>query len=244
MIAIKNTIITTIIVGLTIALLLIILPWSRVNWGQLQLAPASTVTVTGQSESQEQNQVARFTAGVTAVGNNKQAVVEEVNQQITEIIEAVKIFGIPAEDIRTENLSIYQEEDYDQATRRVSPGQWRANNSISIKLTAIERADDLTNLLTQSGATNIFGPNFSLENTQSAQIDLVNQAIENARAKADAIAQASGRQLGKVLSVAESGATSPIPFYGLEARGMGGGADLQPGSSTVFQSVTVTFELK
>jgi hypothetical protein len=233
------------IVGIILATILIIAlvaPRLNVNWGTVSLAPASTIIVSGQAQSLQKNQVASFNAGVMALNQDRQAAVDEVNTKMEELITAVKDFGIPQDNIQTESISVNREEVFDETTRTSEPGQSHANNSISIKLEEVSRASELADLLSASGATNVYGPNFTVEDTQGAQVDLMSQAIENAREKAQAMAQASGRSLGKVVSVSEGTAQTPQPFLALEGRG--GGAPLEPGTTTVSQSVTITFELK
>jgi len=58
------------------------------------------------------------------------------------------------------------------------------------------------------------------------------------------MAVSSGASLGEVMSVVE-GYNAPIyPVYALGGRGGGGGAAVEPGSSTVAKTVTVTFRLR
>lgn len=222
------------------------IPWDRVNWGRIQVLPGKTVTVVGQAKIQQKSQIATFAAGVTAVNDNKEVAVREVNKKIETIIQSVKDFGIKPEDIKTQNLSIYQGEQtyYEEGVAKSKPGQWRVNNSIDITLRDVDRASQLTDLLSESGATNVYGPNFSFEDTQDIETSLLEDAIKDARKKAEIIAASSGRKLGKIISVTEgTGApTSFIPFS-LD-RGGGGGASLEPGSGTVAKTVTVVFELE
>jgi uncharacterized protein YggE len=68
---------------------------------------------------------------------------------------------------------------------------------------------------------------------------------KDAREKATLIAKASGRKLGKVVTVNDGGTVSNIyPMYRSikAADGMGGGAVSEPGSATVSKSMTVVFE--
>lgn len=215
------------------------------NWGKLALTPAETVTVTGTADSQERNQIASFSAGVTSVNDNRDTAVNEVNTKTETIIAAVKDFGIPEADIQTQNLSINQNEEvfYSEGAQRSRPGQWRANNSIEVTLRDIDRASALADLLTKSGATNVYGPNFRTQDTDQAENALLEEAIEAARTKADIIAGAAGKTLGEIITVTEGTGSQPIlPF---ESRGMGGGgAPVEPGTTTVSKTVTVIFELK
>lgn len=236
-----------IIVVLTVVCLLI--PWEHVNWGKISILPASTITVTGEAKQDEAPQIARFSASVTATNVDKQTAINEVNTQMTKIIQAVKDFGINEKDIQTQQVSVYQTKDNIEIMiyppRPSAKDVWQASNSISITLRDITKASDLTDLLQASGATNVYGPNYSLDDTTQAQADLLAKAIDNAREKAQKIAQASRRKLGKVITVNEGSSGYPGPLY------VGGGmmaekssAPVEPGTETVYQSVTVTFELK
>ena len=217
-----------------------LIPWNNISWGKIEMMPGSTVTVTGRAKSSQSNEVASFTAGVSAINQDKQAAMAEVNQKTEEIISAVKQFGIPTEDIQTQNLSVYQrQENYNGG----EAGDWHTNNTVSIKLREADRASALTEVLAQTGATNIHGPNFRIEDTSQKENDLLSSAIDDAREKAELIAQASDKQLGKVITVNEGGSSAPR-FGVMSEMGAGGGAPVEPGTSTVSKTVTVVFELK
>lgn len=233
---------------LTAAVLLLasfFVPWEKINWGRFALQPAATVTVTGEAESQERSQLATFSAGVTAVNDNRETAVAEVNQKVEAIIASVKDFGIPAEDVKTQNLNVYQSQEsiYTDGRQKLTPGQWSVNNTIEIKLRDVDRASGLADLLTSSGATNIYGPNFTLDDTKDIEIELLDEAIADARTKAEKMATAGGKKLGELVNVVEGGSQTPIQFFAREAGG-GGGAPIEPGTGGVTVSVTATFELE
>lgn len=228
-----------VIVFLTALCLLI--PWEHVNWGKISILPASTITVTGEAKQDELPQIVRFSASVTATNVDKQTAVNEVNTQMAKLIKSVKDFGIAAKDIQTQQVSVYQTKEERLSVKDV----WQASNSISVTLRDITKVSDLADLLAASGATNVYGPNYSLDDTTQAQADLLAKAIDNAREKAQKIAVASQRKLGQVITVSEGSSGYPGPLFA------GGGmmaekssTPVEPGTETVYQSVTVTFELK
>lgn len=223
-----------------------VLPLRDIDWGSVSLKPASTVTVSGFASEQQNNQIAEFSAGVNAVSNDKQAAIDEVNTKTDALIQAVKEFGVSEQDIKTQNLSVNQEEKlvYEEGSQVYRPGQWRANNTISVKLKEIDKASDLYKILTDSGATNVYGPNFMVDSQTENEGELLKAAIEDARKKAEAAALGSGNKLGDILSVAEGGAQTGIPLMSARMEGGGGGAPVMPGSSEVSKSVTVSFELR
>lgn len=220
-------------------------PWQKINWGKVSLAPAETVTVLGSAKQAQQSQIAIFNAGVNVVSDNKQAATDEVNQKINALTKAVKDFGVKDADIKTQNLNVYQREEtyYEEGRQKSRPGQWTVSTTIEIKLRDVQKASALADLLTQSGATNVYGPNFSVDQPEQADNTLLDAAIKNAQEKAGVMARAGNKKLGKILSISEGyqGGTVIPALKGMGAGG--GGADLQPGSQTLEKTVSVTFEL-
>ncbi len=242
------------LVGIIIVLTAVCLfiPWEHVNWGKISILPASTITVTGEAKKDELPQIARFSASVTATNADKQTAVNAVNSAMEKIIKSVKDFDINEKDIQTQQVLVYQTKEDRQEIMLIYPpirsgkDVWQASNSVSITLRDITKASALADLLQNSGAANVSGPNYSLDDTTQAQVDLLAKAIDNAKAKAEKIATASKRKLGKVITVSEGSSGYPGPLFA------GGGmmaeksisAPVEPGTETVYKSVTVTFELK
>ncbi|OGD70795.1 hypothetical protein A3D09_00615 [Candidatus Collierbacteria bacterium RIFCSPHIGHO2_02_FULL_49_10] len=242
-----NKLAMTVWVVLVIFLGIFLFPWKIVNWGTLKFEIDRTITVIGSAETKTKNQIASFTAGVSATKDKKEEAVSEVNSKMDEIVKALKGFGIKTEDIKTQNNSIYQiqESYYDNGVQKYRPGQWSVNNSVEIILREVDRASALADLLAKSGANNVYGPNFMMDQTTSFEAALATEAIADARKKAEAMANSAGAKLGEVVTVVEGGNASPIYPMMREMGGGGGGpsAVVEPGSSTVSKTVTVTFRL-
>ncbi len=216
------------------------------SWGKFELLPSGAITVVGEAKSQEKSQIAVFSAGVNAFNDDKTVAVNEVNKKVEAIIDAVKEFGVTSEDIKTQSMNIYQNQDqyYEDGRQKYRPGQWNVGNTVEIKLRNVDRAASLAGVLTKSGATNVYGPNFTFDDTSEQATALLDAAYKNAQEKAAKVAQSTERKLGKVVSVTEAGASQQPVFYRMEGGGGGGGGAVEPGSGTVSKSVTVTFELK
>lgn len=237
--------------GLTVLVVLLILvfilPFSRVKWGQIRWLQPETITVVGEAKSTLKNQIASFSVGVDAVNSDKDEAISEVNTKMEVIVEAIKGFGVADQDIKTNNLSIFQQEEsyYEGGVQKSRKGQWRVNNSVEIILREVDKASELASLLTSTGANNVYGPNFSFDDVSQAQKDLYEVAMKDANDKAEILAKISGRKLGKVVNVSEGveGSTPVYKMAMLEDLGSGG-VSVEPGSGTVRQSLVVVFELK
>jgi uncharacterized protein YggE len=222
-----------------------LLPWKNINWGKIRFQE-ETVVVTGESKTKQKNEVASFSAGVNVINIKKEDAVAEVNKKINELIASVKAFGIAEGDIQTQSMSVYQQQEpiYSSSGQPGKNGQWVVNNTIEITLRDVAKTQELVDLLNKSGANNVYGPNFRIEETNDAEKGLVDSAIQDARDKAEIIAKAAGRKLGKVINVSEGSGGISYPMYAMKADGLGGGAAAEPGTSTISKTLTVTFEFK
>ena len=221
-------------------------PWKKINWGIIATQPARTVTVTGQAISKQKNQIATFTAGVSVTKDNKQDATNEVTNKINAIVEAAKAFGIKTEDIKTQYISVYQNQEqyYEDNRQKTRPGQWNVSNSASFVLRDVTRASALTDVLSKAGATNINGPQFSMDETTDIENSLLGEAIANARKKAELVARGANMKLGSMINVVEGySMTQSRPVY-FEGGGGGGGGGMEAGTAAVEKTVTVMFELK
>jgi len=223
-------------------------PWKNITWGKIVMTPERMVTVSGYAESKQKNQIANYSAGVNAVKDNKDEAVKEVNDKIAAITQAVKDFGVDPSDIQTQSMSVYQRQEsyYDNGVQKSKPGQWDVNNTISVILRDVNRASAMANLLTKSGATNVYGPNFQLDTSKKAEDTLMVDAIADAKIKAEAMAKVSGTSLDEIISISEGGSGSVIyPMYAkIDGMGGGGGAAVEPGSTSISKTVTVVWSLK
>ena len=241
----NKSLIVRVVLIFVIFLALFVLPWRLINWGKIEIATGGEITVTGSAKSDERNQIATFSVGVMRASDNKDEAVSYVNQRVAEIIEIVKRFGIAEDDIKTQSISIYQEEKVIEITRTSEPGAWRASNTIEIKLRDINRASELVDTLNKTEATNVYGPSFAIDDSDKAEASLLEEAVNDARQKAEKLAKAGGRKLGRVINIVEGGGVSPVPMLE-RAVGLGGDSStpVEPGTSTIYKSVSVTFELR
>jgi len=214
-------------------------PWSR---------PRAMITVTGEARQQRDNQVAHFNVSVSQTNKDKQIAVEAVNAEMDKIIKAVKAFGIETKDLTTQNVSVFEtaEPEIMIYPPRFSSGekQWQASNSLAIILRQVDQASALTDLLQGFALAQVSGPSFSLDNASDNDTELLTQAFDDAREKAAKVAEASGRKLGKALTVTEGLSSQPWPMYREMAISDKTAAPVEPGSTAMSQTVTVVFELK
>jgi uncharacterized protein len=217
----------------------------KIGLGVSSIFSKRNITVTGSSTRQQANQLASFNATVSNKNADKATAVSDVTKKSEKLIADLKQFGIADKDLKTQSLNIYRDQVayYVDGGQQFRDGDWNASISVDITLRDISKSSGLTDLLAKSETSNIYGPSYSLNEGESDKTELLKNAFDSAKAKAESLAAGMGMKVGKVVNVVE-GADYGSPVYSLKGDGMGGGGGMEPGSSNVSTTLTVTFELK
>ena len=107
--------------------------------------------------------------------------------------------GIPKDAVRTTGYTVQQEFDFPNGRR--TPREYVARNGLEIRLDAVERAGEILDAAVQSGATTVTGVRFDLKDRTAVERDALRHAVEDARARADALAAGAGRTVDRVLRI-------------------------------------------
>jgi uncharacterized protein YggE len=223
----------------------------------------STITVHGSAQENVFNQLAEFTAGIEIIAEEKEEAVNSATEIMDQLLLEIKDFGISEKDIQTTQVSVYQEDEamidpirnpeimIVEEDETGKTGDWRANINVTITLRSEDsellksQSEELLNILNNSQANYVYGPNFRLDQENLSEIDLINSAVADARKKAEAIATNNQQQVIKILEIIESDINYQ-PFYRGEfaVSQDSSSPSLEPGSSTLSKTITVTFQVK
>lgn len=120
--------------------------------------------------------------------------------------------------------------------------------TISVKIRDTDKAGELIAGVTAKGITDIYGPNFTIDDEDELQRDARQEAIEDARAKAKQLADDLDVRLVRIVSFSENGG-GYYPMYAKAEMAMDSGAapvapTLTPGENRISASVTITYEIR
>lgn len=204
--------------------------------------PVNTITVTGIGDAQGAPDAASIEVGVDVFNVSVQEAFTAANDTVRAIVDAVSALGIPAEDIRTSNLSVYTDFNYEGTGEERG---FRASNTVNIRVSDISQIEAVIDAAIGAGATNVYGLNFIVTDTTALEQEARVDAMENARTRAQQLAEIAGATLGDIIIVSEvPGGFTPLPYAAFDQRAeSGGGAFVTPGQSTVSVQVQVTFSL-
>lgn len=216
------------------------------NEGRLQ-KDTLTISATAEVDAVPDLATARF--AVVTEGLSPEAVQEVNTRKINKVLDFLKDEGIDEKDIKTQNYNLFPRYKYDEGEQTLVG--YSLNQTITVKMRDLEQVGDIIAGVVDSGANTISSLNFSIEDPGELQQEARKLALEKAKEKAKELADVAGVKLGKVITFSESSVSFP-PFYPqpylLERDAAisfgGGGPTIEPGSTMVSATVSVTFELK
>lgn len=226
---------------------------SRVAQAQDETPARRTITVTGYGVSYGAPDTAYIGLGVDAVNADIAAAMEDANARMNAVIDALQAAGVAAEDIRTDNFSIYQ--DYGSApmpmdsTLSDQPQRvYRVSNTLNVRVRNPEQIADLLAAAVDAGANVVNYVQFDLADRTGLESEARQDAVSDAAARAQELATLLGVTVGEPLTVVEGQNGYPGPMYG----GAGGGAadmaqsipPISQGTLSVNMSVTITYAVQ
>lgn len=149
----------------------------------------------------------RISIGVVTEDSSVQQAVGNNNQQVEQIRAVLEDLGIPSEDIQTINFRVYQPQIQDTRLESM-PGLeesseviYVVNNTIRVTVTEVDRLGIVLDKVIEAGANTIQDIQFDASRKEDANRQALEQAVQDAQAKAETIAESAGVKLGELVSV-------------------------------------------
>jgi uncharacterized protein YggE len=198
------------------------------------VAAPDTVTTTGHGVVTVVPDEAAITAGVHTQAASASDALSQNAKLMNAVVAALRAAG--GTDLQTQQVSLSpQTNDQNQVTAYV------ADNAVSAK-SKIAGAGGLIDAAVAAGANNVSGPSLDVSDRDVRYRDALGKAVEDARAKAEALAQAGGFGVGQVSSVTEQTASAPVPVF-QAAVAKSDATPIEPGTQDVTADVSITFRI-
>lgn len=197
------------------------------------------VTVSGEATVAVAPDSAVIRIGVTSQGKSAREASDANTKKMTAVLAAIKDSGIADRDVQTSRLSLQPQYDPNKAGPARLLG-FQVTNQVTVRIRDIDKLPTILDHAIGAGANEMSGIEF-LVSDQSKLLDQVrDEAIADARRKAELYAKAAGGRLGPVSAITEEGSTPPPrPLAAMRA----GAIPVAPGEQTLRAVVSVSFEL-
>ena len=205
----------------------------------------SEITVIGTGEVLIPADTAVVSLGVSATDPEVLKAQRKANETIAAIREALIDAGVKEEDINTDYINIYASYDYSDGSEQLKG--YNANSTLAIRVTDIEAVGEVIDIAFEAGANTLNGINFSASDTTEAEAKAMKKAVEDAKDKAEVLAEASGLNIRGIDEIIESGTYSydrgmMNGFAKATAEDAAAGTVVQAAKLAVNSSITVKFK--
>ena len=163
--------------------------------------------------------LAQIEAGVTSDAKTAREASDANNAAMGKVLLALKGAGIDEKDYPDLAAVAAAANTRRTAAARPPIVGYRASNRVTVRLRDVTKVASVIDTLVGAGANDIGGINFMVSQASKLLDDAREQAIADARRKAEIYAKAAGVTLGAPLSISEEGsAPVPMPFRSKMAR--------------------------
>jgi uncharacterized protein YggE len=207
-----------------------------------QIVPPAAISVSGEATVSVPPDLALVEGGVTSEAKTAREASDANNAAMGKVLQALKGAGIEAKDVQTSRLSLQPQ----SAPNRSGPPAivgYRASNRVTIRVRDVTKVANVIDTLVAAGANDIGGINFMVSQASKLLDEAREQAVADARRKAEIYAKAAGVTLGAPLSISEEGPPGPMPFRKM-AAGMAAAAPVAQGEETLAVTVSVSWAIK
>ncbi|HKP89644.1 MAG TPA: SIMPL domain-containing protein [Thermoleophilaceae bacterium] len=202
------------------------------------------MSVTGDATRTARNDTARLQFRVTTRARTAANALDRNSARMGRVIAAIKAQGIPAADIETQHVSL------SRVRIRISKGHhrhvYRAANAVRVTVRSVPKTGAVIQAGVDAGATGFSGPDLSYSKAEDLYRAALGDAFDEARAKAQELADRAGATLGPAVTITEGSDEFSNGGNQQNATSGGGGrvTPIEPGTTTVFAEVSVTFALE
>jgi uncharacterized protein YggE len=159
------------------------------------------IVTTGHGEIRVVPDRATIVVGVQARAATAAAAATQNAQAIKTVIDAERALGIPANQIATTNYSVTPEVRYDKDSQAPRTVSYLVTNSVRVSVMRVDQVGPVIDAALSKGANQVSSIEFSSSSSEQLRRDAVVMAVENAKADAEAMAQAAGGSLGPVIEI-------------------------------------------
>jgi len=191
--------------------------------------------------------------GVTQDSQTVADAQKKVNETTAKIIADLKKLGISEKDIKTQNYSVNPKYNYN-IPNRTTPDGYTVSQEMEIKSKSIDKINKVIDLATADGANIVSGANFIFSDDLQKKLENMarEEAVRDAKQKAETLSKAAGMNLGKIINITEnSNRAYPILMKTqMGAAGSGIAQDavpptqINPGENSVTVTVNITYEVR
>lgn len=202
------------------------------------------LSVSAQAEARRTPDIALVSTGVVTQAADANAAMRSNAEQMAKVVAAIRAAGIAERDIQTSGINLNPQYRYAENQPPTITG-YQASNNVNVTVRDISRLGKILDAFVATGANQVNGPSFDVEDKDSALDEARRAALEKAQARAQMYAKSLGLRVRRIVSISEGGRIDmpmPGPSMRME-KAMMADTPVSPGESVLSMNLDVVFEL-
>ncbi|OGF20752.1 hypothetical protein A2257_03195 [Candidatus Falkowbacteria bacterium RIFOXYA2_FULL_38_12] len=211
-------------------------------------AERDVINISGEGKVTGIPDIATIQVGLITEKGDVKTAQKENTDKLNRLITTLKNLGVEDKDIQTSYYNIYPQYDWTDGKQQLRG--YQVSQGVAIKIRNLSKIGDMLAAAGEGGANQVSGLTFNIDDPEKLKQEARLKALANAKEKAEALAEAAGVKLGKVVSFSEY-SDSPADYRTMmDSYGAGGGEMkvaspvIESGSIDIVVTATVGYEIK
>ena len=205
-----------------------------------------SMSVVGRGEVYLIPDIAYINVGTRSEALDVATALSDNNKQAQAISAILTEMGIDPLDIQTTAFNVYPYQNYGMDGQPTDL-KYVVENTVNVKVRNLNSLGEVLDAVVKSGANQIYGISFDVEDRKQAEADARRLAIQDATEKAQELAGITGITLGEFLNINVYSNGSPQPVY--DAKGGGfpvaqSAAPISAGQMIITADANLVYSLK
>ncbi|MFC1949429.1 SIMPL domain-containing protein [Chloroflexota bacterium] len=207
------------------------------------------IWVSGEGEVSIVPDIAILRLGIEVEKSSVAEVQTQATEAMDEVMTALTQSGVAEKDIQTQYFSIYQVTRWDSDKQEEVVTGYRVTNMVTARIRDVEEVGSVIDAVALAGGdyTRIDSISFSVDEPSEYYEEAREEAMADAEAKAEQLAQLAGVSLGEPTYISESiyvpySISVPRAAYAMEEAAVG--TSISPGETEISLSVQVSYSIK
>jgi len=210
---------------------------------QTETPPTRTVQVTGMGEVKIEPDTAVVRLGVQTDADTAQVAMSQNNSAMVDVVDALESAKIPSRNIQTQTIRLSPRYSSGGPNNEQTLQGYTASNVVEVRTSDLGTLGTLLDQAVKAGANTIENFSFDTSNSQDVNDQARQAAVEDARHKAEQLAELTNATLGPVLEIQETSSTTPVARQFESPASVAAAVPISPGSQSVITEMQVTWTL-
>ena len=203
------------------------------------------ISVTGSGTVYGEPDLAVLDVGVNIADENLSAASDEADRAVRAIIAALTAAGVDEKDIRTAYYNVWREDRYTENNTPATP-LYRVSNTLNVTVRDVSKVGELLAAALEVGANTVNNVQYTFADPEKLAAQARELAVQDARAKAQQLADLAGVSLGSVVMMSDTtaGGGPVVPMEMARYDVAAGSVPVSGGQLSVSAFVTVRYGIE